>query len=395
MRTALALLALAAPQDPAALPARRLVLEALDGSEQVLPLDGALPADPRQSGAAFVRYEGLELPAPGGPLAERLEVSLHGGDRVPGWVRGGDEASLRLAPSEGVELSLVLEEIAAVVAPGRLPADGSATPGPAEEGDRIYVRRGDGVDQIDGVLLEFADEGVRFEGRLGERLHPWGEVAALFVEDLGLEAPPPPAVPVILELVGGGRLTGGLSGLDGEGVRLARLGGELALPATLVQELALLDAGYAFLSDLPVADPGPVTLFGTDDDLGMVYPHRVDRNCLDGPLVSGERAWSRGLGVHAPSRLTWQLDGAWARLRATAGIDDSALANRHPGSVVFRVLGDGKELWSSPTVRGGDPLQAVDVSLDGVRELVLEVDPATEAFVSDRANWLRPLLIAR
>jgi len=395
MPIALALLALAAPQDPAAVPASRLVLEAIDGTERVVPLEGTSLADPREQGAVFVRYEGLARPALGGAPAERLEVTLHGGDRVLGWVRGGDDASLALAPADGVDLRLTLEEIAAVVAPGHLPADGSATPAPAEEGDRIYVRRGDGVDQIDGVLLEFANEGVRFEGRLGERLHPWGEVAALFVEDLGLQAPPSPEVPVVVELVGGGRLSGGLNGLDGAGVRLARTTGELVLPAALVQELALLDDSYAFLSDLPVADPGPVTLFGTDDDLGMVYPHRVDRNCLDGPLVSGERAWSRGLGVHAPSRLTWHLGGAWARLRAAAAIDDSALANRHPGSVVFRVLGDGVELWRSPMVRGGDPLQTVDVSLEGIDELVLEVDPATEAFVSDRANWLRPVLIAK
>ena len=39
----------------------------------------------------------------------------------------------------------------------------------------------------------------------------------------------------------------------------------------------------------------------------------------------------------------------------------------------------------------GSALQAI--RLEGARELVLEVDPATEAFVSDRANWLRPILV--
>ncbi|MEE8469559.1 MAG: NPCBM/NEW2 domain-containing protein, partial [Planctomycetota bacterium] len=101
-------------------------------------------------------------------------------------------------------------------------------------------------------------------------------------------------------------------------------------------------------------------------------------------------------GVHAPSRITWRLDGAWKELRGWVALDDSALENQFHGSAIFRVHVDGEVLWESPVVRGGDtPLAIPAIDLTQASELVLEVDAATEAFVSDRANWLRPILVRK
>ena len=394
MLTALILLTAVGPQDSGDRASPHLLLEALDGGVQVRSLDAVGLADPRSEGAVFARYEGLEPPEDAGRSLDRARLRLHGGSSLLGWIQGGGEEFLELAPAREVSLRVQIDELASLVVPGRLPADGSVNPSAPQGGDRLYVRRGRGVDQVDGVLLQFEGAGVRFEGRLGERLHPWEEVAALFIEDLRAGAASEPAVPVLVELQGGARLAAGLVSLHGKGLDLTWESGEFFIPAGLVSEVSVADGTYAFLSDLEVHDPGPVTLFGGGgDDLGMVYPHRVDRNCLDGPLVSGGRLWSRGLGVHAPSRLAWRLEGAWARLRLDAAIDDSDLSNRHGGSVIFRVFGDGEPLWTSPLVRGGDPVQAIDLLLEGVEELVLEVDVASEAFVSDRANWLRPILL--
>ncbi len=64
------------------------------------------------------------------------------------------------------------------------------------------------------------------------------------------------------------------------------------------------------------------------------------------------------------------------------------------GSVVFRVLVDGEERWSSAIVRGGDtPLELPPIDLEGAHELALEVDMAEDHYVADRADWLRPLLV--
>jgi len=75
-------------------------------------------------------------------------------------------------------------------------------------------------------------------------------------------------------------------------------------------------------------------------------------------------------------------------------IDDSALLNpeKARGSVIFRLHADGELLWESDVVRGGEaPLRFSGLALAGVRELVLEADPAGD-FGGDRSNWLRLLL---
>lgn len=380
-------------QDP--VPAR-IVLEDLAGGRRERSSTSEPLLDPRKEGAIFARYRdaGEPGPLPGDP-GDRGVVHLHGGDRIWAQVEGGSEEMLQLAMHGGASLELFVDEMAILLFPGRLPSDGSAEPQPADEGDRLYVQRGRGLDKLDGLVTGFSEEGVAFEGRFGERTYAWREVAALFIEDLGEggEATEE-AVPVAVDLPDGGRLSGDLVMMDGAGVTLARGNRQVFLPAGVVGELAVVDGSYVFLSQLEVADAGPITLFGGDDDLGMVYPHRIDRNCMNGPLRSGGRSWSRGLGVHAPSRLTWSLEGGWEELRAVVAVDDSVLRSEMHGSVRFRVLVDGELRWESFVMEGGNaPVAIPAIGLEGARELILEVDPATEAFVSDRANWLRPILV--
>ena len=355
-----------APQDAA--PAR-IVLEALDGSVRERDADLAALTDLGAEGAAFAHYLGVREPGPPpGTLDERVVVYLHNGDRVWGRVGGGAGESLELVLHGGARLELALDEIASLLFPRRLPTDGTVEPEAAGEGDRLYLRRGRGLDKIDGLIQAF-DGGVAFEGRFGQRTHAWEEIAALFIEDVGEGEPEDAATALVtVDLPDGGRLTGRLVSMGTDGVRLEHDGHEVLLPPAIVRELARADGSFLFLSQVPVADPGPITLFGGTDDLGMVYPHRLDRNCMNGPLRSGGRSWSRGLGVHAPSRLTWHLDGAWKELRALVAIDDSVLRGEHHGSVVFRVLVDGEARWESPVLVGGDPplaLPAVDLAGGG------------------------------
>lgn len=390
----LALLSLPGPglgQEPA-----RVELESISGEVTERPLAGFRTADPRDEGAVFVRFRGLEEPAPPpGPADERAVVRLHTGDRLSGRAGSVDGDRLELAIQGRARIALAIEEVASLVIPARIPRDGSVVPEAPEEGDRLYLARGRGLDKLDGLVAGFEAEGIAFEGRFGRRVYGWDEVAALFIEDLDEGERDTPAVPVVVELDGGGRLSGALVAVDADGVRIATRGNaNLLLPAIAVSELVVDDGSVRFLSDLPLDDRGPTDLFGGSDDLGMRYAPQMDRNFRGDPLVVGGRRYARGIGVHAPSRLRWALDGGWRELRALAAVDDSALENEFPGSVVFRILVDGELRWESAILRGGDLPQAVPtVSLAGAEELVLEVDPATEAFVSDRADWLRPVLV--
>ena len=105
--------------------------------------------------------------------------------------------------------------------------------------------------------------------------------------------------------------------------------------------------------------------------------------------------WRRGIGMHAPARVVWALDGEYRRLRGQAGIDDSALWNPEDarGAVIFRVLLDGEKAWESSILRGGDGVIRIPtIELGTAKELALEADMAGD-FRGDRANWLRMVLI--
>jgi len=377
----------------------RVQLETLAGEVRELPLAEFRVGDPGQLDAVFVRYLGLARPPSlGADSGDRVELRLTGhGDTLKGALHSGDGDQIELEIVGGAILTLSIEEVAGLIFRQRLSFEGDVDVGPAPEGDRLFRRRGAGVDRIDGLFQSFEPAGVRFEGGLGERLYPWTEVAALFIEDLesGMPEQAGAGTPVVVDLLGQSRLHGRMLSIDGDGCRIAtRSDADLLLPAAAISEVSLDDGTYRFLSDLTPSDLGPVS--PTGDELGMVWPPRMDRARTGAALTAGGRTWARGIGVQAPSRVVWDLAGEWTVLRGKVAIDDSVLALPRRGSVVFRVLVDGQKRFESPILRGGDPpVDLGHLDLTDARELVLEVDPSTDLWMADRADWLRPILVRR
>jgi glucose/arabinose dehydrogenase/endonuclease YncB( thermonuclease family) len=110
--------------------------------------------------------------------------------------------------------------------------------------------------------------------------------------------------------------------------------------------------------DLPAGDGGPISINGT------VYP--------------------KGLGVHAPSDVRFNLARACSTFTASVGVDSEVGPN---GSVIFKVLGDGAALYTSPILRGGSPAQGVNVSVAGKNELALQVTDGGDGDGYDHADW--------
>lgn len=390
-------LSLAFPSQSA--PAARLLLEDLEGRTRELS-PGDLPlTDPRAHGGWIVRPQGFQRTAPAAPPSgARALVTLVNGDEVRARVHGGGGETLELELYGDVVVPFDLASLRSLQFPERIPSDQRHTLGPAEAGDRLYRRAG-ALDAIDGTLEGFAPEGVRFDSVLGLRTLPWAEVAALYLEVLGSKAAPSERarVPVTLDFAGpeGGRLRGGLIALERERVRVV-LGRdtEVVLPLFALAQLVVTDGRLTFVSELtPAEETGRGAPFG--DELGMTWPHRMDKSVLGGELRAGGESHRRGIGMHAPSTLRFALAPGYERLRGFVAIDDSALVNAASarGSVVFRVRADGATLWESPVLRGGDaPLALPALALAGKQQLVLEVDPAGD-FAGDRADWLDLVLI--
>lgn len=377
-------------------PSALAVLEDLDGAQRQVPLEEL--GSKGLGDAVFVRFEGVPALA-GEASADTCEVQLVAGDRLTGLVSGLSEERLGVVMVGGALAQISIDDLLVLRYPRRMERDDQEFVAP-EQGDRLYRVLPRGIDRVEGLLVGFSSEGVLFESRLGERTYPWTDVAALFVEPLGDESGAsvkPGAQAVVLDLVGGDRISVNLEGLDAQGVRVSGPYGDLLLPLGAVRELLVDNGRYAFLGWLPLADAGPAAApFDPPgaDPLGMVWPHRIGRSVSGGPLRAEGRNWTRGIGVHAPSRLTWELGGEFASLRLFAAVEESTRRGQVSGSVRFWVWADGEQLFESGVVRAGEAiLRLPTLSLIGVQQLVLEVDDAGDGPVMDRASWLRPILL--
>lgn len=103
-----------------------------------------------------------------------------------------------------------------------------------------------------------------------------------------------------------------------------------------------------------------------------------------GPLRIHGQTFTNGVGTHATSKLRLALDGNAQRFTAEVGVDDGA---GKEGSVEFVVSGNGKVLWRSGVLHTGDPARPVNVSLVGIKTLVLQVTDGEDGESNDHADW--------
>lgn len=370
----------------------RVVLEDPGGELKRLALTDFEPKSLAASGAAMIRFEGFEAPARDGDELDLARVRLVGGGNVLAQLRGGEGELLKLELIGRKRLRLAIEELESLVLEKRFPTAWTEPVEAAEEGDRLYRLRGSGVDRIDGAIESFDDQGLTMDTELGSKSFRWQEVAALFIEAFEEQEAPGEGEAVVVDLVDGSRLPLIFQRLGSDGLDLVTGAGYgLRLPLAVVAEVLVVDSGVQFLSELEPERVDVTSPFG--DDLGMVWPMRRDRCTSGTSLRAGGRVWTRGIGVHAPSRLEYALDGQWSSLRGFVAIDDEVIPLPANGSAQFRVWGGEELLWESAVLHGGDAPEALPlIDLKGVERLVLEVDMADEMHVGDRADWLRPVL---
>jgi hypothetical protein len=131
--------------------------------------------------------------------------------------------------------------------------------------------------------------------------------------------------------------------------------------------------GFVWLSD---QDPASIHQFGN-----LQY----DENFDQAPLTLNGQVYAHGLGTHAPSELSFDLDGKYRSFESDIGIDDRQRGG--PGSVIFKVLVDDRPVFTSYVLRAGAPHESVRVDLTGAKSLVLVVEDAGDGNHDDHANW--------
>jgi len=102
------------------------------------------------------------------------------------------------------------------------------------------------------------------------------------------------------------------------------------------------------------------------------------------PLTLAGQTYAKGLGVHADSEVGLALGGRCRTFAAVLGVDDEV---GDQGSVRFRVLADGEELFASELLTGASAPVPVRVPLDGRDQLTLRVDQGPDNPWFDHADW--------
>lgn len=337
---------------------------------------------------------------------ESLVFAAKGGQPGPG-VRDIDIGKVRLFlfqdAFESARARRIFEE--------RLWKLGEADP---LETDVLHLKSGD---PIEGFLDDIGDTTITFGAdKLGDLDLAFAKVraVALAEEDVTDEdaaddeddskkknavtaSPSRPSVRVYFR--DGGRLSGRLSSLSSTAVTVqhAQLG-DVELRLSEVAQIGFLGGRCQFLSDLE-----PVT---RKEHLGALFrrkmPCRRDANVLGGPLRIAGKTYPKGLGVHAYSRLEYDVAGTFSRFQATIGLDEIARPRGNPGArgaagaVVFRVFLDDKELLEQSMAFDDAPRQ-IDVSIAGGKRLALEVDFGKGDFqmALDRADWCSARVIKK
>jgi hypothetical protein len=290
------------------------------------------------------------------------------------------------------EMALPIEVVAGIILrPGadRAAFDKLLARVVAPEGtsDRVLLENGD---ELAGTITALDDEKVVLRADAGPLEIKLDTIEAIAFDPSLVDRPRASGLRAIVGFRDGSRVTALEMVAEGKDARLKLAGGfELRAPIDSIVALQVLGGRVEYLSDLKPSSYRHIPY------LTLSWPYRLDRSVLGSPLRAGGRLYLKGLGMHSPSRITYDLDGAYKRFEAQAAIDDEARAR---GSVDFRVFvdeggGQWREAAASGTIRGGDPPVPLSVDLAGVKRISLLVDYSDRGDELDHADWLDARLV--
>jgi alpha-galactosidase len=120
---------------------------------------------------------------------------------------------------------------------------------------------------------------------------------------------------------------------------------------------------------------------------------QIDKSVTGKQLSIAGTSYKTGLGTHSFSQIDIDLKRKGVRFTAFAGVDDDVTGR--PGSVGFKISGDGTIIWESGLMKAGDPARKIDIDLKGIRNLVLSVDDGGDGLEYDHADWAEASFIIK
>ncbi|MEX2213622.1 MAG: NPCBM/NEW2 domain-containing protein [Phycisphaeraceae bacterium] len=306
----------------------------------------------------------------GGGMIRASAVALDENHCTLTWAYG--ELKLPLSAVRGIQLS---DETDARKLPAGADAFLADVNGAASETDRLYVSIDNKVQSLQGVFLDMAADKIKFQYEDAERTVDRARAFGLTLTTTGKR--PELTGSALVKFADGSSLWVKIEKMQTGLIAMKTLNDQaMTLPWAAVQRLDVRSDRMMFLSDLE-----PVDVY--EKAIAYIGPWQRDRSVRGKPLRIAGRTFDKGLGVHATSRLSFNVDPKFTALAATIGIDDET---KNKGDCEFVVLGDGRELFKQ-RIRPSDGMVEIRVKLEGVKKLTLAVEAGEDLDFADHGDW--------
>lgn len=122
---------------------------------------------------------------------------------------------------------------------------------------------------------------------------------------------------------------------------------------------------------------------------------RRNENVLGDPMQLGTAYYQEGFAGIPPLHLRLVSPEPIVRVEGLVGIDRNMHTERGEGSAVFVLRADDEEVFNSGVMRQLEEPKAVDVALDGVKEVGFVIEKTGEKPGHDHADWVNPAAVTR
>jgi hypothetical protein len=381
------------------------LLQAADGKQHTGPLEeigenwsvqlgGKTSYQERGENVLNLRRAGVPRPA----FPKSDQAIFANGDRIPGRILNlnGERLHVRADLGKDQELILPLSAITVIwfTAPDPEPQPTfflrQLIAGKRKK-DMVFLRNGD---VLEGFLKGFEENSLmKMEVDKKEVQVDFNKGAAIALNTELARSLRPKEKYGRVTLKNGCRL--GLTEARSNGATLIGktfFGAEVTIPIEMVTTLDIYQGRSVFLSDLKPKK------YEATPFLGIRWNYVMDGSVLKnnhpagGDLRLQGNTYDKGLGMHGPSRITFDLDGQYRWFETQVGLDET---HGKLGVVRIRVEVDGKaaNLGFDRELTGRDGALPVRLFVEKAKQLTLVVESGKFGDVQNHVNWVNAQLI--
>lgn len=340
----------------------------------------AVPVGGQQAGTTpFENFLQIERSGAVGTPAEPFVLCLVGGDRLYGKPTGYKLEQIIWVNALVGELKIPLKQVRGLMRQGKTIDNLDARP----LEDKVQLANGD---SIKGILTNITDARVTINSNASDVDLPLDGVDTIHFAPAG--QPKVQAGRAFrVQLNDGSIVTAESLASEGEKVTLLLDGQKRPVELSRILGIEQLNGPVAWLSSLIPASITQTPYFGS-----LAWPTKMDQTVSGRPIRFGTRTYSRGIGVHAYSKLEYPLDGSYKAFRTQYAIATDGKTQF--ADVTVRLKLDGKTVHEQAHFRAGvlSPVVIIDLPPEA-KVLALEVDYGAANDAQDHFNWIEPALL--